>query len=52
MFVCTLQTEVAVFTLRDRGRGRKREKQKVKGPFKISLQPRWPVVCLNGESTL
>lgn len=51
MFVCTLRTEVAVFTLRDGGRGRERERQKVKGPFKISLQPRWPAVCLNREST-
>lgn len=31
MFVCTLLTEVAVFTLKDGGRG-EREKQKVKGP--------------------
>lgn len=46
---CTLLTEVAVFSLRDGGRG---ERRKVKGPFKIALQPCWPAVCLNGENVL
>ncbi len=39
MFVCTLRTEVAVFTLRDGGRGKERERQKVKSHYSpIGLQ--------------
>lgn len=53
IFVCALPTEVAVFSLRDGRRGeREKDRQKIKGPFKISLQPRWPAVCLNGENAL
>ncbi len=38
MFVCTLRTEVAVFTLRDGGRGKERERQSlITAPLACSL---------------